>query len=113
MAAAPSSIYDADIARWAIRASARLFIIVWLALSSHISVAGLQTPLDDTWSAELPVVETSIPAQSVAELHRYLVGREANVDVFRAPGPFAVTTQPDRELRLAPSQRIKIDVFLS
>jgi pimeloyl-ACP methyl ester carboxylesterase len=114
MTAAPSSVYDAHSDRRATRAIARLFIIACLTLSSAgIRAAGFEPPIDDARTAELPGVETSIPAESAAELHRYLLNREPNVDVFRARGPFAVTTQQDRELRLTPSQRIKMDVFLS
>jgi acetyl esterase/lipase len=114
MTAAPSSIYAAVSDRRATRAIRRLFIIACITLSSAgIHAAGFEPPIDDTRTAELPVVETSIPAETVAELHRYLLAREADVDVFRARGPFAVTTQQDRELRLTTSQRIKMDVFLS
>ncbi|MEN3352566.1 MAG: Chlorophyllase enzyme [Betaproteobacteria bacterium] len=114
MTAAVSSIYDAHIDRRTTGAIRRLFIIACLTLSSAgIRAAGLERPIDDTRTAELQVVETSIPAETAAELHRYLLGREANVDMFRARGPFAVTTQQDRELRLTSSRRIKTDVFLS
>src|SRR4051794_40293424 len=113
MTAAVSSIYDAHIDRRTTAAIRRLFIIACLTLSSvGLRAAGLERPIDDTRTAELQVVETSIPAETAAELHRYLLGREANVDMFRARGPFAVTTQQDRELRLTSSRRIKTDVFL-
>ncbi|MGZ5122864.1 MAG: alpha/beta fold hydrolase [Burkholderiales bacterium] len=97
-------------ARRATRAISRLFIIACLTLlSSRISAAGL----DGTLIAEPPVTEASITAGTVAELHGYLLGREANVDLFRARGPFGVAIQKDRELRLTSSQRIKTDVYLS
>src|SRR6476660_4941968 len=104
------SIHHRGIARRVTRAISSLFIIGCVTLlSSRMSVAAF----DDMVAAGAPVTEASITAGTVAELHGYLLGREANVDLFRARGPFGVAIQKDRELSLTSSQRVKTDVYLS
>jgi pimeloyl-ACP methyl ester carboxylesterase len=106
----PRSTHHRGIARRVTRVISSLFIIACgTLLSSRISVAAF----DDTSVAGPPVTEASITAGTVAELHGYLLSREATVDLFRARGPFGVAIQKDRELRLTSSQHIKTDVYLS
>ena len=81
-----------------------LMMIAGLALTGYARAAGAQT---------LTTEAAAIKAESVAELQRYLDGREANVDLFRARGPFGVAIHQNRAVRLAAAERVEIDVFLS
>lgn len=108
------SIQEPDIARWTIRTISSLVIMVCLTLvSTCIRAASLETPIGDTGIPEQPVPEQSIAATTFAELQRYLLRREPNVDLFRPRGPFGVAIQADRELRLTSAERIRTDVYLS
>jgi pimeloyl-ACP methyl ester carboxylesterase len=55
----------------------------------------------------------SLPAPTDAELRRYLVEREPNVDRFRTTGPFEVTVEKDYQLRLPNKVEVEADLFLS
>ena len=79
-------------------------MIAGLALNGHARAAGPQAPIAEAGA---------IKAESVAELQRYLDGPKANVDLFRARGPFGVAIHENRAVRLTASQRVEIDVFLS
>lgn len=56
---------------------------------------------------------TSIRTTTLSELQGYLLNHKADVDQFRLRGPFAVTVQKDRELRLSATELIDADLFLS
>ena len=107
-------IHDPRIVRWGIRTIGSLFVIAWLTLLSACTrAAGFETPVHDSSTAERRAPQKFITAETAAELHRDLLSREANVDLFRARGPFGVAIREDRELRLTTSERIKTDLFLS
>ena len=57
--------------------------------------------------------QAPIAARSLAELHSYLRGREANVDLFRMRGPFGVAIHENRNVGVTRAERIKADLFLS
>jgi pimeloyl-ACP methyl ester carboxylesterase len=62
------------------------------------------------------VTVTSIKAESFGELQEQLQVQESvksDVDLFRSRGPFPVTTESDRDLRLSRTERIRMDVYLS
>jgi pimeloyl-ACP methyl ester carboxylesterase len=98
------SLHHRPTAQSVIRTMGSLVMIAGLALSWHARTAGAQASIAEAGA---------IKAQSVAELQRYLDGREANVDLFRARGPFGVAIQENRTVRLTASERVEIDVFLS
>jgi pimeloyl-ACP methyl ester carboxylesterase len=57
---------------------------------------------------------TTIKAESFGELQDQLQdGVKSDVELFRSRGPFPVTTEADRELRLSRTERIRMDVYLS
>jgi pimeloyl-ACP methyl ester carboxylesterase len=57
---------------------------------------------------------TTIKAESFGELQGQLQdGVKSDVELFRSRGPFPVTTETDRELRLSRTERIRMDVYLS
>jgi len=87
-----------------IRTVRSLVMIAGLVLSGYGGAAGAQALITEAGA---------IKAESVAELQRYLDNREANVDLFRARGPFGVATRENRAVRLTASERVEIDVFLS
>jgi len=78
----------------------RLFIVAWLILA--------------TGCARLPISEqTPIKAGTPVELQSSLRDMEPDLDLFRLRGPFKVSTQNNRELRLPGHERINTDLFLS
>jgi pimeloyl-ACP methyl ester carboxylesterase len=57
---------------------------------------------------------TTIKAESFGDLQEQLQdGVKSDVQLFRARGPFPVAAEPDRELRLSRTERIRMDVYLS
>lgn len=61
-----------------------------------------------------PTVEpTQVKAETPAQLREVLRERPDELDVFRSQGPFAVTTEADRELRLSTRERLRADLFLA
>jgi pimeloyl-ACP methyl ester carboxylesterase len=56
---------------------------------------------------------TSIRATTLTELQGYLLDHDPDVDQFRLRGPFSVTEQKDREIRLSPTERLSADLYLS
>jgi pimeloyl-ACP methyl ester carboxylesterase len=56
---------------------------------------------------------TSLKPASLSELREYLLTHKADLDLFRLRGPFAVSVQTDRELRLSPAESISVDLYLS
>jgi pimeloyl-ACP methyl ester carboxylesterase len=57
---------------------------------------------------------TTIKADSFGELQGQLQdGVKSDVELFRSRGPFPVTAEPERELRLSRTERIRMDVYLS
>jgi pimeloyl-ACP methyl ester carboxylesterase len=94
------------------RAISGLFVVCSLTLSACALAAGSE-PMRDRAISEAPVPGKLTEAATSAELHGYLLGRKADVDLFRARGPFAVVIQEDRELRVTTSEAIRTDVFLS
>ena len=58
-----------------------------------------------------PVDRAELKPKTAAELQKYVVTREPDVDVFRARGPFRVTVHENHELRLAPKEIYRGDLF--
>jgi pimeloyl-ACP methyl ester carboxylesterase len=57
---------------------------------------------------------THIKADSFGELQGQLQdGVKSEAELFRSRGPFQVAQEPDRELRLSRTERIRMDVYLS
>ena len=59
---------------------------------------------------------TTIKAATLDDLQEQLQDGakvKSDVEVFRSRGPFAVTTQEDRDLRLSRTERIRMDVYLA
>lgn len=56
---------------------------------------------------------TSLKPANLEELREYLLAHPADLDQFRLRGPFAVTVQKDRELRLSTVEAVAADVYLS
>jgi dienelactone hydrolase len=98
--------------RTAARAITGLFIVCSMTLSA-CALAAASEPMRDRAISEAPAPGKLTEAGTSAELHGYLLGRKADVDLFRARGPFAVVIQEDRELRVTTSEAIRTDVFLS
>ncbi len=64
--------------------------------------------------ARLPSIpKTSLHPATFGELQRYLLGRQPDLDVFRARGPFAVTRHDDREIRVSAAHTVHADLFFS
>lgn len=62
----------------------------------------------------LPQVDLSkYKPESSAKLQEHLVNHQPELELFRGNGPFNVTAQENRELRLSPKERIFADFFLS
>jgi pimeloyl-ACP methyl ester carboxylesterase len=79
----------------------RSFVLVVLALASACT-----THLP-------PVDRAAIKPKSVGELQEYLVEHEPELALFRSPGPFSVSVQPNRELRPSKTERVPTDVYLT
>jgi pimeloyl-ACP methyl ester carboxylesterase len=95
-----SSCRRASSQEWKILRNSSLFVIVWLALISGCT--------------RLPsITQTSLKSKNLPELQEYLLSHDADVDLFRSSGPFAVTLHENRELRLSSTERINTDLFLS
>ena len=56
---------------------------------------------------------TPLRPANLTELKSYLLAHKADVDQFRLRGPFAVTVQPDLELRPSAAVRVTGDLYLS
>jgi len=77
-----------------------LFAIAWLMLVSGC--------------ARMPGTGvTSLKPASLSELQGHLLSHKADLDQFRLRGPFAVTVQENRELRLSATERADADLYLS
>jgi dienelactone hydrolase len=98
--------------RNAARAISAFFIVCSVTFSACAYAAGSE-PMRDAAISEAPAAEKLTEAATSAELYAYLLRRKADVDLFRARGPFTVAIQEDRELRLSTSEAIRTDVFLS
>jgi pimeloyl-ACP methyl ester carboxylesterase len=110
----PRSIQSCASVRRAARTIGGVFVISSLTLfSGCVCAAGAESPIDGATIAEPPVSASAVKARDFVELQGYLLSRHADVDLFRARGPFGVAIHEDRELRVAASERIKTDVFLS
>ena len=56
---------------------------------------------------------TSIKASSFGDLQGQLQDSvKSDIDLFKSRGPFTVSAQQDRELRLSRTERIRMDVTL-
>ncbi len=73
-------------------------VIAWLAL------AGAWQPAAHA---------ASLNPRSLGELQSGLLERKAELEQFRKRGPFEVTVQKDRDLRLSPTERYKADWYLA
>src|SRR5437016_5617775 len=60
-----------------------------------------------------PIAQTSLKPQTLADLQGYLLSHPTDVDLFRLRGPFVVTVEENREVRLSSTERINTDLFLS
>jgi pimeloyl-ACP methyl ester carboxylesterase len=64
--------------------------------------------------ARLPnIPKTSLTPKTLGELERYLVNYNAQLDLFRSSGPFAVQTHEDVSLQVSATERIDADLYLS
>jgi pimeloyl-ACP methyl ester carboxylesterase len=64
--------------------------------------------------ARMPHVEkTQLKAKSLSELEAYVLKDKPALDLFRFSGPFDVTRQDDREIRLSETERIAADLFIA
>ena len=76
-----------------------LFVIAWLTVSC---------------GAGLPESRAASPAPATFDaLQTRLLERNANLEQFRSSGPFDVSIQKDRDLRLSPKERYKADAYLA
>jgi pimeloyl-ACP methyl ester carboxylesterase len=83
-----------------IRARARLLIVASLVLAGGC--------------VRLPIAEqTPLKATTAVELQGNLLRAEPDLNLFRLRGPFVVSTQNNRELRLPGGERISTDLFLA
>ena len=57
--------------------------------------------------------ETPLNPATFGELQRYLLGRQPDLEVFRARGPFVVTRQDDQEIRLSATHTVNADMFFA
>jgi len=74
-----------------------LFVIAWLTVSCGTG---------------LPESRAASPgAATFSTLQTRLLERNADLEQFRSPGPFDVTVQKDRDLRLSPTERYKADAY--
>ena len=66
-------------------------------------------------TTHLPPVDRAVlvKPKSVVELQEYLVEHEPELELFRSPGPFSVSVQPNRELRPSKTERVLTDVYLT
>ena len=77
-----------------------LFAIAWLMLVSGC--------------ARMPGIGvTPLKPASLSELQGHLLTHKADLDQFRLRGPFAVTVQENREVRLSDTERFDADLYLS
>jgi len=60
-----------------------------------------------------PVDRAALKPKTSVELQQYLVEHEPELELFKSRGPFAVSTQQNRELRLSAKERIQSDWYLS
>ena len=60
-----------------------------------------------------PTGVTTLKATTVSELQGYLLSHKADLEQFRARGPFAVTVQENYQLHLSATEHINTDLFLS
>ena len=58
-----------------------------------------------------PVDRAALKAETSSELQEHLLEREPEIDVFASTGPFSVSVQPNRQLRLSPKERVEGDLF--
>jgi pimeloyl-ACP methyl ester carboxylesterase len=57
--------------------------------------------------------QTELKVKTIPELQSYLQTHKPDLELFMLRGPFAVTADTDRELRLSASERINTDLYLS
>lgn len=78
---------------------------LWLAVAWLMLVGGC---------ARMPATGvTPLRPASLSELQGYLLTHKADLDQFRLRGPFAVTVQENREVRLSDTERFDADLYLS
>jgi pimeloyl-ACP methyl ester carboxylesterase len=60
----------------------------------------------------LPSVDrTTLKPKTSLELQQYLVEHEPELQLFKSPGPFPVSVQQNRELRLSAKERVQADWY--
>lgn len=95
-----------------IRRIGALALIAGLTLpGANARAAALDAPVRNAPGIEAASPGKAPQAGALAELQGHLLRREPDVDLFRVRGPFGVTKEENRELRLTAAERIKMDVF--
>ena len=79
--------------------------LLLLAVASFLLAGGCAKP---------PAIGvTSIKARTLSELQGYLLKHRPDVDVFRDRGPFAVSVQSDRPVRVSATEQVPADRYLA